>query len=188
MVLSQQDCEAEGSLSREVPGWVGAALTKPWRAGTARRRGCGERGGKAYARNRRLRLSKTHRLEPGGSGPDATRTRLLHHGGGELPGMSAGLRGGRGDVLRGSHGDVAGAESDASSAERSTSEHGNHPCLPGATRPAWNSGLGPPSADRPGVGRSRRSSPRPGEPVTWRRAAAVRRSGGCCNTERRSVE
>ena len=32
------------------------------------------------------------------------------YGGGELPGMSAGLRGGRGDVLRGSHGDVAGVE------------------------------------------------------------------------------
>jgi hypothetical protein len=30
-------------------------------------------------------------------------------------------------VLRGSHGDVAGAESGASSAERSTSEHGNRP-------------------------------------------------------------
>src|SRR5215207_5360302 len=73
-----------------------------------------------------LRLSKTHRLEPGGSGPDATRTRLPHYGGGELPDMSAGLRGGRGDVLRGSHGDVAGVESDASSVERSTSEHGNH--------------------------------------------------------------
>jgi hypothetical protein len=29
-------------------------------------------------------------------------------------------------VLRGSHGDVAGVESDASSVERSTSEHGNH--------------------------------------------------------------
>ena len=42
-----------GSLSREVPGRVGAALTKPWRVGTARRRGCGERDGKAYARNRR---------------------------------------------------------------------------------------------------------------------------------------
>ena len=40
--------------------------------------------------------------------------------------MSAGLRGGRGDVLRGSHGDVAGVESGASSVERSTSEHGNH--------------------------------------------------------------
>ena len=30
-------------------------------------------------------------------------------------------------MLRGSHGDVAGAESGASSAERSTGEHGNHP-------------------------------------------------------------
>jgi hypothetical protein len=74
-----------------------------------------------------LRLSKTHRLEPGGSGPDATRTRLPHHGGGELPRMSVGGWGGRGDVLRGSHGDVAGAESDASFVERSTSEHGNRP-------------------------------------------------------------
>src|SRR3990170_501548 len=73
-----------------------------------------------------LRLSKTHRLEPGGSGPEATRTRLPHYGGGELPDMSAGLRGGLGDVLRGSHGDVAGVESGASSVERSTSEHGNH--------------------------------------------------------------
>ena len=56
-----------------------------------------------------LRLSKTHRLEPGGSGPDATRTRLPHHGGGELPGMSVGEWGGVVKVLRGSHGDVAGA-------------------------------------------------------------------------------
>ncbi len=74
-----------------------------------------------------LRLLKTHRLEPGGSGPEATRTRLANYGGGELPDMSAGLRGGRGDVLRGSHGDVAGVESGASFAQRSTSEHGNHP-------------------------------------------------------------
>ena len=69
----------------------------------------------------------THRLEPGGSGPEATRTCLLHDGGGELPGRSANGWEGRGDVLRGSHGDVAGAESGASSAERSTGEHGNHP-------------------------------------------------------------
>jgi hypothetical protein len=41
-----------------------------------------------------LRLSKTHRLEPGGSGPEATRTGLPDHGGGELPGMSAGRWGG----------------------------------------------------------------------------------------------
>jgi hypothetical protein len=121
--------------------WWQAAPTKPWRVGTARRRGCGKRGGKAYARNRCLRLSKTHRLEPGGSGPEATRTRLPHHGGGELPGLSASGRGGRGDVLRGSHGDVAGAESDASSAERSTSEHGNRPwSAPWSTSPTWPGG------------------------------------------------
>ena len=190
MVLSQQDCEAEGSLPREVSGRVGAALTKPWRAGTARRCGCGERGGKAYARNRRLRLSKTHRLEPGGSGPEATRTRLPHYGGGELPGMSAGGWGGRGDVLRGSHGDVAGAESDASSVERSASEHGNRPwSAPLSASPTWPGGLGTPSADRPGTGRSRRSSPRPGEPVTWRRTAVVsRRHIGGCNAERSATE
>jgi hypothetical protein len=40
-----------------------------------------------------LRLFKTHRLEPGGSGPEATRTRLRHYGSGELPDMSAGLEG-----------------------------------------------------------------------------------------------
>jgi hypothetical protein len=123
-----------------------------------------------------LRLSKTHRLEPGGSGPEATRTRLPHHGGGELPGLSAGGWGGRGDVLRGSHGDVAGAESGASSVERPTSEHGNHPWSAPGHAASVADGLGTPSADRPGVGRSRRSSPRPGEPVTWRRAAVVTRS------------
>ena len=107
-------------------GWQ-AAPTKPWRVGTARRRGCGERGGKAYARNRRSTPLKdaparTWRIWAGG---DAYPVSLIAEAG-ELPDMSAGLRGGRGDVLRGSHGDVAGVESDASSVERSTSEHGNH--------------------------------------------------------------
>jgi len=32
-----------------------------------------------------LRLSKTHRLEPGGSGPEATRTCLPDHGGRGTP-------------------------------------------------------------------------------------------------------
>ena len=125
-VPSQRGGEAGGSLTREVPGWVASGPTKPWRVGTARRRGCGERGGKAYARNRRLRLSKTHRLEPGGSAPEATHSSpsLRRRG---TPRMSAGGWGGRGDVLRGSHGDVAGVESGASSVERSTSEHGNRP-------------------------------------------------------------
>jgi len=38
-------------LGRCRDGWQ-AAPTKPWRVGTARRRGCGERDGKVYARNR----------------------------------------------------------------------------------------------------------------------------------------
>jgi len=53
-----------------------------------------------------------------------------------------------------------------------TSEHGNCPgsrlCVACPTR----YGLSPPSADRPGTGRSRRSSPSAGKPCTWRRAAA----------------
>jgi len=46
-------------------GWQ-AAPTKPGRVSTARWCGPGERGGKAYVRNRRLRPSRSHRLGPGG--------------------------------------------------------------------------------------------------------------------------
>src|SRR5918992_1782448 len=42
-------------------------------------------------------------------------------------------------------------------------------------RPAWVTGLGSPSADRIGVGRSRRSTASRGEPGTSGRAAAVAR-------------
>jgi hypothetical protein len=49
---------------------------------------------------------------------------------------------------------------------------GTVPVLPRAARPVRTAGLGPPSADRVGTGRSRRTSPRSGEPTTWRRAAA----------------
>jgi hypothetical protein len=84
-VLSQQGVEAGGSLIRVVPGRVGAALTKSGRASTARWCGSGERGGKEYARNRRCNvLQPLDRLEPGGSGPGAVRTR--RGGGGELLG------------------------------------------------------------------------------------------------------
>jgi hypothetical protein len=44
---------AEGSLIREVPGRVGAALTKPGRISTARWGGSGERDQEEYARNQR---------------------------------------------------------------------------------------------------------------------------------------
>ena len=47
---------------------------------------------------------------------------------------------------RGSHGDVAGVESGASSVQRSTSEHGNRPgSAPLSTSPTWPAGLGTPS-------------------------------------------
>ena len=46
--LSQQAAEAEGSLTLETQGRVGAALTTTGRAGTARRPGSGKRDGKVY--------------------------------------------------------------------------------------------------------------------------------------------
>ena len=49
--------EAEGSLTGETSGRVGAALTKPCRVSTVRWRGCGERAGEVYARNRCHHLS-----------------------------------------------------------------------------------------------------------------------------------
>jgi len=84
-----------------------------------------------------LRLSKTHRLEPGGSGPEATRTRVsLITEAGELPDMSAGLRGGRGDVLRGSHGDVAGSSRVPPSSSDRQVNTGTTSGPPGPSRPA----------------------------------------------------
>src|SRR3954463_8551675 len=58
LTLSWQGGEAEGSPLRKVPGWVGAALTKPERASTARWFGFGERDGKEYARNPRYYVSQ----------------------------------------------------------------------------------------------------------------------------------
>ena len=87
-------------------------------------------------------------------------------------------------MLRGSRGDAAGTELGSSFVERIDSEHGNRP---GPARPRASGavvGLGASSADRVGTGRSRRSTPRPGEPVTWGRAAAVSRREGGCNAER----
>jgi hypothetical protein len=57
LTLSQQGGEAGGSLTREAPGRVGAALTKPGRASTARWCGSGERSEEEYARNQRHYVS-----------------------------------------------------------------------------------------------------------------------------------
>lgn len=52
LIPSQRGGGAEGSLMRVMPGRVGAALTKPGQARTARWPGFGERDGEEYARNR----------------------------------------------------------------------------------------------------------------------------------------
>ena len=57
LTLSQQGGEAGGSLTREAPGRVGAAPTKPGHVSTARWRGSGERGEEEYARNQRHYVS-----------------------------------------------------------------------------------------------------------------------------------
>ena len=51
--------------------WVGAALTKPGRARTARWCGSGERDGKEYERNPRYYVLKYLPAQSGGSGPGA---------------------------------------------------------------------------------------------------------------------
>jgi hypothetical protein len=68
--------EAEGSLIREMPGRVGAALTTPGRARIARWCGFGKCDEEEYARNQRYHVPrKVNRLKPGGYGPGAVRTR-----------------------------------------------------------------------------------------------------------------
>ena len=49
--------EAEGSLIREMPGRVGAALTTPGRVSIARWGGSGKRDEEEYARNQRYYVS-----------------------------------------------------------------------------------------------------------------------------------
>ena len=78
LTLSWQGGEAEGSLPRKVPGWVGAALTKPGRARTARWCGSGERDGKEYERNPRYYVSQ---VSTGLNLADLGRERCTNHRG-----------------------------------------------------------------------------------------------------------
>ena len=67
-------------------------------------------------------------------------------------------------MLRGSRGDAAGAKSGSSFVERVTANTGTVAVLALSVHPGRLAGLGPPSTDRAGAGRSRRSSPSRGEP------------------------
>src|SRR6266567_904905 len=152
LTLSQQGGEAGGSLIREAPGRVGAALTKPGRASTARWCGSGERGGEEYARNQRYYvLHKRHRLEPGGSGPGAARS-----AGRDAAGTSGACWSPRAGRPRGSlrrtRGEAAGTQPGSSSAERTTVNTGT--ARAGSRRRASGplAGIGAPTAERAGRG------------------------------------
>jgi len=99
-----------------------------------------------------------------------------------------GWPGGHGEVLRGSRGDAAGTEPGSSFVKRITVNTGTVPVLPAAAHPARWCGLSAPTADRSGMGRSRRSTPGRGKPGTWGRAAAVSGREGGCNAARRAAE
>lgn len=111
---------AEGRLIREVPGRLGAALTKPGRASTARWCGSGERDRKEYARNRCCKASQCF---TGSNLVDVGRERCVPAAVaavGELPGGEADGSEGRAESLRRRRGETAGAESGSSSIKRTT--------------------------------------------------------------------
>lgn len=111
---------AEGRLIREVPGRLGAALTKPGRASTARWCGSGERDRKEYVRNRCRKASQRF---TGSNLVDVGRERCVPAviaAVGELPGGEADGPEGRAESLRRRRGETAGAESGSSSIKRTT--------------------------------------------------------------------
>jgi len=69
-------------------------------------------------------------------------------------------------VLRGSRGYAAGTHLGSSFVERTAVNTGTFPVSPHIRAASTDSGLGPPATDRAGKGRSHRSTPGPGEPVT----------------------
>ena len=121
---------AEGSLIREVPGRVGAALTKPGRVGTARRRGSGERDREEYARNRCLKVPQRY---TDSNLVDVGRERRVRRREGAEGTFRRGetrVREGQHEELRRSAGEAAGAESGSSSVERITVNTGTVAGLP----------------------------------------------------------
>ena len=81
-----------------------------------------------------------------------------------------------------------GQQQGSSFVERATVNMGTVPILALSSLPAGILGLGPSSANRVGTGRSRRSTARPGKPVTSGRAAADTRREGHCDAERPTSE
>jgi hypothetical protein len=124
-----------------------------------------------------------YQLQPGGYGLGAVRTRLLITGRG-TPGPLT--FGGREATVKCCGVTVAmprGYSRVPTSSIDQSVNTGTFLALPEAMLPAWLLRLGSSSADRARKGRSRRSTPRPGKPAAWGRAAA-RLRGRCCNARR----
>ena len=162
--LSQQGGGAGGSPIRVTTGRVASG---PDKAGTcqhcqmARVRRAGWKGVRKEPAYTFLKVRTGPK--PGGYGPGAARTRPDGRG---TPGpVFNDWPGDHGEVLRGSRGDAAGTESGSSFIERITVNTGTVPVLPVAVHPVRRFGLGASTADRSGMGRSRRSTPSRGEPV-----------------------
>jgi hypothetical protein len=178
--LSQQVAVAQDSLIRVVPGGRG----QPWRspdmpappdgAGPVSETERSTRGTGAvtsFNPHTGSNLADTARVRGAPSGPVAAGT--------SGQGIGAGP-GGRAECLWPRCGDTSGIQRGSRSAEQITVSTGTaRPRFPAA-------GIRPAGRDRRidrqtgRAGRSRRTSPEPGEQVTWRRTAAIaRRRGGC---------
>ena len=158
---------AGGSLSREVPGWVGAALTKPGRASTARWCGFGERDGEEYARNQRCTSLKGSPAPIwwiwAGCGAHPS-------GFGSAGNFWAGMWMSVWEATVKCCGVAVAMPQGQSWAPPSSSESSVNTGTVSASAlpPRYQRGglgLGPPSTDRVGTGRSRRSTPSRGEPA-----------------------
>jgi hypothetical protein len=153
----------------ETHARVGAALTTPGRAGTARRSGSGKQDEKVYARNQRVRLRKRRAgPEPGGSGPVSSARPSRWRRATPQPAGSgrSGRPGGRAAAYpwRGCRG-IAGHRP----RRPGGGERGKRPV---AALPTFGWWAGASSAVGGGSWRSARSSPSTREACTWRRGTA----------------
>jgi hypothetical protein len=166
---------AGGSPNRETPGRVGAAATKSGRPSTAGWAGPGERDGTVYERNRCCKASSSQTSSnPVDVGWVAVHVRAaLKVAARRTPGRVrvSGL-GGHGEGLRRSRDEAAGAKPGASPVDRNAVNVGTAQISVPAVVPASH-GTGDRRvvSQRGCAGRSRRSTPSPGKPVTWGRAA-----------------
>jgi hypothetical protein len=132
--LSQQAAEAEGSLTPEARGRVGAALTTTGRVGTARRPGSGKRDEKVQrAVNQWWNPRKRETPAPTWwMWAGQQRTTTLLPGGRLQHGAVPAVLGGHGESLRRTRGEAAGEELGTALVDRSMVNVGT---LPGSPSP-----------------------------------------------------